>query len=100
LISKISRGYRKLRSTKIQAKKTEQILVFEAQILDRQTQLYKQLQQKVRDENTKARDLGKITTTTYNIAINIFKLESEGLRAFSPINKLTNKAVQQQISHN
>jgi Putative ATPase subunit of terminase (gpP-like) len=90
------------KSAQIQANKTEQILVFEAQILkDRLTHMYRQLQQRVRSENTKARDLAEITTTAYNIAINIFKLESEGLRAFSTINKLTNsKVVQQQISQN
>jgi len=90
------------RSAEIQAKKTEQILVFESQILkDRLTHMYRQLQQRVRAENTKARDLAEIITAAYNIAINIFKLESEGLRAFSHINKLTNnKAVQQQISQN
>lgn len=58
-----------------------------------------QLQQRARAENTKPRDLAEITTAAYNIAINIFKLESEGLRALSGINKLTNKAAQ-QISQN
>ena len=87
-------------SAEIQAKKTEQILVFESQILkDRLTDMYRQLQQRARAENTKARDLAEITTAAYNIAINIFKLESEGLRALSGINKLTNKAAQ-QISQN
>jgi uncharacterized protein YjcR len=63
-------------SAEIQAKKTEQILVFESQILkDRLTDIYRQLQQRVRAENTKARDLAEITTAAYNIAINIFKLE-------------------------
>lgn len=61
--------------------------------------MYRQLQQRARAENTKARDLAEITTAAYNIAINIFKLESEGLRALSGINKLTNKAAQ-QISQN
>ena len=87
-------------SAEIQAKKTEQILVFESQILkDRLTDMYRQLQQRARAENTKARDLAEITTAAYNIAINIFKLESEDLRALSGINKLTNKAAQ-QISQN
>ena len=45
--------------------------------------------------NTKARDLAEISTVACYIATNIFKLESERLRALSGINKLTNKASQQ-----
>lgn len=88
-------------SAEIQAnKKTEQILAFEMQILkDRLTRLYRQLEQRASSTNTKASDLVEITTVACNIATDIFKLESEGLRALSSINKLTNKAAQ-QISQN
>jgi hypothetical protein len=87
-------------SAEIQAKKTEQILAFETQILkDRLTRMYRQLEQRASSANTKARDVAEITTVACNIAINILKLESEGLRALYGINKLTNKAAQ-QISQN
>ena len=41
-------------------------------------------------------DFVKIARVHYDIAITIFKLESEGLRALSSINKLASKASQQQ----
>jgi hypothetical protein len=85
-------------SAKIQAKKkTEQVLVFEMQILkDRLTYIYRHLEQRVTAGNTRVRDLIEIALLACNIAEIIFKLESEGLRALSGINKLASKASQQQ----
>jgi hypothetical protein len=63
--------------------------------------LYRQLDQRITAENVKARDLIEIVPVACDIAETIFKVESEGLRALSGINKLTiNKAAQQQISQN
>ncbi len=91
-------------SARIQAKtKTEQVLAFEMQILkDRLSRMYRHLDQRVTAENVKARDLIEIVPLACNIAETIYKLEIEGLRALSGINKLTiNKtAQQQQISQN
>ena len=47
----------------------------------------------------KARDLAGISTVACYIATNIFKLESERLRALSGINKLTNKSISTDISN-
>ena len=87
-------------SAEIQAKKTEEILAFEMQILkDRLSRIYRHLDQRVTDVNTRVRDLIEIVPLACDIAETIFKLESEGLRALSGINKLTSKAAQ-QISQN
>jgi uncharacterized protein YjcR len=86
-------------SAEIQAKKTEQVMAFEVQILkDRLTRLYRQLEQRASSTNTKARDVAEIATVACDIAINILKLESEGLRVLPGINNLANKAA--QISRN
>jgi len=86
-------------SAEIQAKKkTEQVLAFEMQILkDRLSRIYRHLDQRITAENVKARDLIEIVPVACDIAESIYKLEIEGLRALSGINKLTiNKAAQQQ----
>jgi hypothetical protein len=68
---------------------------------DRLTRLYRQLEQRATAENTRVRDLIEIVPLACNVAETIFKLESEGLRALSGINKLlTSKATTQQISQN
>ena len=89
-------------SAGIQAKKKEQVLAFEMQILkDRLSRIYRHLDQRITAENGKARDLVELVPLACDIAETIFKLESEGLRALSGINKIIiNKATQQQISQN
>ena len=90
-------------SAEIQAKKkTEEILAFEMQILKgRLSYIYRHLEQRVTAGNTRVRDLIEIVPIACDIAETIFKLESEGLRALSGINKLANnKAAQQHISQN
>jgi hypothetical protein len=68
---------------------------------DRLSYIYRHLEQRVTAENTRVRDLIEIAPLGCDIAETIFKLESEGLRALSGINKLANnKAAQQQISQN
>jgi hypothetical protein len=56
---------------------------------------------RVTAENVKARDLIELVPLACNIAETIYKLEIEGLRALSGINKITiNKADQEQMSQN
>jgi ACT domain-containing protein len=88
-------------SAHVQSKKnTAEVLAFEMQILkDRLSRMYRHLDERITAENVKARDLVEIVPLACNIAETIFKVESEGLRALSGINKLTSKAAQ-QISPN
>ena len=61
--------------------------------------MYRHLDERITTENVKARDLIEIVQLACDIAETIYKLEIEGLRALSGINKLTSKATQ-QISQN
>ena len=83
-------------SASIQAKKTEEIMVFEQQILkDRLTRLYRHLYLKLESPNTKVGQAAKIADTAQQIATNIFKLEVEGLRGLSYMKTFANKADEQ-----
>jgi hypothetical protein len=87
-------------SAAIQAKKREDGMAFEMQILkDRFTRLYRLLELKAASPNTKAGEVAKIAEIAQDIAVNIIKLEGEGLRVLSGINKITNKATQQILKN-
>ncbi len=63
-------------------KKTEQVLEFEAHLLkDRFLQLYRNLEQRVTNRDTKPRDAANATEVAAMIATNIFTLEVEGFMA-------------------
>jgi hypothetical protein len=63
-------------------KKTEDVLEFEAHLLkNRFLQLYRNLEQRVTDRNTKLRDAANASEVAADIAINIFRLEMEGFRS-------------------
>ena len=88
-------------SAEIQAKKTEQVLAFEMQILkDRLSRIYRHFDQRITAGNTRVRDLIEIVPLACDITETIFKPESEGLRALSGINKLLTSKATQQISQN
>jgi hypothetical protein len=86
-------------SAEVQSKKnTAEVLAFEMQILkDRLSRMYRHLDERITAENVKARDLIELVPLACNIAETIFKVESEGLRALSDINKITSKAAQQYL---
>ncbi len=66
----------------IAEKKTEQVLEFEAEILkDRYTRLFRNLEQRATNRNTKLHDVANATEVAAMIATNIFRLEVEGFRA-------------------
>jgi hypothetical protein len=66
----------------IAEKKTEQVLEFEAHLLkNRFLRLYRNLQERVTNRDTKLRDVANASEVAADIAINIFKLEMEGFRA-------------------
>jgi hypothetical protein len=74
-------------SAELQRKKTEETLAFETQILkDRLTRLYRHVEQRLTCENTKCREAADLSEVACNIAINIFRLENEGLRALHSSN--------------
>jgi hypothetical protein len=88
-------------SAAIQAKKREEVMAFEMQILkDRFTRLYRHLELKAASPNTKAGEVAKIAEIAQDIAINILKLEGEGLRVLSgssnSMNGIVNKIAQQE----
>jgi hypothetical protein len=87
-------------SAATQAKKREEVMAFEMQILkDRFTRLYRHLELKAASPNTKAGEVVKIADIAQDIAVNILKLEGEGLRALSgsnSINGIVNKIAQQE----
>lgn len=77
-------------SADVQAKKkTEEILAFEMLILkDRLSRIYRCVEVRLTaTEKTRARDLPEIATAACEIAKTMLKLECEGLRAISGINK-------------
>jgi len=58
------------------------VLEFEAEILkDRYTQLFRNLEQRATNRNTKLRDAANASELAAMIATNIFRLEVEGFRA-------------------
>jgi hypothetical protein len=66
----------------IAEKKTEQVLEFELQILkDRFMRLYRNLEQRATDRNTKLHDAANASEVAADIALNIFRLETEGFTA-------------------
>lgn len=66
----------------IAEKKTEQVLEFEAQILkDRFMRLYRNLEQRATDRNTKLHDAANASEVAADIAKNILRLEMEGFMA-------------------
>ena len=66
----------------IAEKKTEQVLEFEAQILkDRFMRLYRNIEQRATDRNTKLHDAANASEVAADIALNIFRLETEGFMA-------------------
>jgi hypothetical protein len=66
----------------IAEKKTEQVLEFESQILkDRFMRIYRNLEQRATDRNTKLRDAANASEVAADIALNIFRLETEGFTA-------------------
>jgi hypothetical protein len=66
----------------IAEKKTEQVLEFEAQILkDRFMRLYRNLEQRITNPDTKLRDAANAAEVATDIAKNILRLEMEGFRA-------------------
>jgi DNA-binding CsgD family transcriptional regulator len=86
-------------SAAIQAKKREEVMAFETQILkDRFTRLYRHLELKAASPNTKAGEVAKIAKTAQEIAVNILKLEGEGIRVLSrcSMNGIVNKIAQQE----
>jgi hypothetical protein len=83
-------------SGSIQAKKTEEMMAFELQILkDRLTLLFRHLYLKLESPNTKLGQVAKIADTAQQIATNIYKLEFEGLRGLSDMKNFANKAAEQ-----
>ena len=66
----------------IAEKKTKQVLEFESQILkDRFMRLYRNLEQRATDRNTKLHDAANASEVAADIALNIFRLETEGFTA-------------------
>jgi hypothetical protein len=66
----------------IAEKNTEQVLEFEAEILkDRYIRLFRNLEQRATNRNTKLRDVANASEIAAMIATNIFRLEMEGFRA-------------------
>jgi hypothetical protein len=58
------------------------VLEFEAEILkDRYTRLFRNLEQRATNRNTKLRDAANASELAAMIATNIFRLEVEGFRA-------------------
>ena len=66
----------------IAEKKTEQVLEFEAHILkNRFIGLYRNLEERITNRDTKLRDVANASEVAAMIATNIFRLEVEGFRA-------------------
>jgi ACT domain-containing protein len=81
------------RSEAIQSKNSEKSLAFYQQILnDRLTRIYRVLEEKVADKNTKARDVVRCALLAQDVAINIVRLEAEGLKASREANRLAKKS--------
>jgi hypothetical protein len=80
------------RSAAIQSEKSEESLAFYQQILnDRLTRIYRVLSEKLEDKKTRGRDAARCALAAQEVAINILRLESEGLRASWEANRLAKK---------
>jgi ACT domain-containing protein len=80
------------RSAAIQSDKSEKSLAFYQQILnDRLTRIYRVLEEKLTDERTKGRAAARCASVAQEVAINILRLEVEGLRASWEANRLAKK---------
>jgi ACT domain-containing protein len=81
------------KSEAIQSKNSEKSLAFYQEMLnDRLTRIYRVLEEKVADKNTKARDVVKCALLARDVAINILRLEVEGLKVSREANRLAKKS--------
>jgi ACT domain-containing protein len=81
------------RSKAIQLKNSQKSLAFYQEILnDRLTRIYRALEEKLADKNTKAREVAKCALLAQEVAINIVRLEAEGLKVSREANRLAKKS--------
>jgi hypothetical protein len=81
-------------SAELQRRKSNDILSFEQQVLkDRLVRLFRILESRSVDRNTRSGDVALCVSIAQEIAINILKLENEGLRVSSSLNYAISKAI-------
>jgi ACT domain-containing protein len=86
------------RSEAIQSKNSDKSLAFHQEILnDRLTRIYRALEERLADKNTKSRDVVKCASLAKDIAINIVRLKGEGLKASTEANRLARKVQQKHL---
>jgi ACT domain-containing protein len=86
------------RSEAVQSKKSEKSLAFYQEILNgRLTRIFRVLEEKVADKNTKARDVVRCALLAQDVAINIVRLEAEGLKA-SREDRLARKVQEKRLT--
>jgi hypothetical protein len=90
----------KKRYGKIQRQKTDNTLFLEAQLFkNRMLTLYKALEDKVTSDKTSGTDKAKCAEIAANIAIDVLKMESAGIKSVRELGKQTNRlfnSIQQQ----
>jgi hypothetical protein len=84
-------------------KKEVEDLAFDVDVLrDRLTIMFKVSQDKLNDKNTKAKDIPNLLEAGQELAINLFRLESEGLKALDNrrLQTIQNKHLNDNQSNN